>query len=57
MAALRLGLSNEVEYFMASGPDDDCGAAPTNPSELRTGLPFEDVCNDVRLHEEETIQL
>ena len=45
MTALKLGLSNEVEYFMASGLDNDCAVAPTVPAELRTGLPFEDICN------------
>ena len=53
MMALKLGLANEVEYFMASGPDDDCSAAPTDPTELRFGFPFDDACNDVSVHETE----
>ena len=51
MTALKLGLANEVEYYMASGPEDDCGAAPANPSDLRTGFPLDDVCNDASVCE------
>ena len=51
VTALKLGLANEVEYFMSSGPDDDCGAVPSNPSDMKTGFPFDDVCNDVSVYE------
>merc|ERR1712226_582226 len=54
MTALKLGLANEVEYYMTSGSEDDCGAAPADPSDLRTGFPFDDVCNDSDNFEEET---
>ena len=54
VTALKLGLANEVEYFMSSGPDDDCGAVPSNPSDMKTGFPFDDVCNDVSVYVYET---
>ena len=51
MMALKLGMANEVEYFMATDQDDDCGLGPTNPSDLRMGFPFDDACNDVSFYE------
>ena len=42
--ALKLSLSNEFEYFIASVQNNDCAVAPNDVS-------FEDICNDVRVHE------